>query len=75
MGNEFTAKVKIKRKRLPSSPINVKISATPEENAEGGKFGSSSPAAADKAAFSGLPSSQAPKFKVKTPSGRKGSYK
>lgn len=56
----FKAKVSIKRKRLPSSPINVRISATPEENAEGGTMGSRSPGNAEKAAFN-FPSSPKPK--------------
>lgn len=71
----FTAKVKIKRKSLPTTPIHIKVQATPEETAEGGKFGSSSPVKAEESAFK-FPSSPRPKIKgPKTPSGRRGSYK
>ena len=72
----FKAKIAIKRKRLPSSPINVRISATPEESAQGGAFGSPSPAAAQESAFKfpSSPRAKTPKG-VRTPSGKKGSYK
>lgn len=74
-GNQFTAKVKIKRKSLPTTPIHVKIQATPEDASEGGTFGSSSPTAADESAFK-FPSSPKPKIKgPKSISGKKGSYK
>ena len=73
--NAFTAKVKIKRKRLPSAPIHVKISATPEEGAEGGQFGSASPAESEKAAFR-WPSSTKPKIeKPKAPRGARSGYR
>src|SRR6266567_1981773 len=72
MGTGFTAKIKIKRKTLPSSPINVRISASPEEAAEGDEYGSSNPGAARSAAFK-FPSS--PSAKKTTSSGRRGSFK
>ena len=76
-GTGFTAKVKIKRKSLPSSPIHVKISATPEEKMDGGTFGSSSPANAEKAEFTGMPSSQRPKIMKagKAPRGARGGFR
>ena len=71
----FTAKIKLKRKRLPSSPINIRVSATPEESAMGGTMGSSSPENAEKAAFR-FPSSPKPKMeKTKTPRGARSGYR
>jgi hypothetical protein len=74
--NAFTAKIKLKRKRLPSSPINVRISASPEEVSQGGASGSPNPSAAQEAAFKfpSSPRAKTPKG-VRTPSGKKGSYK
>lgn len=72
---KFVAKIKIKRKSLPTTPIHVKIQATPEGQSEGGAFGDSSPSKAEESAFK-FPSSPAPKgIGVKVPSGKKGSYK
>ena len=72
---KFKAKVVIKKKSLPTKPINIRIQASPEGQSEGGAFGSSSPTAADEAAFK-FPSSPRPKISgAKKYSGRKGSYK
>ena len=71
----FTAKIKIKRKVLPTQPIHIKLQASPEEKAEGGTFGSSSPTKADESAFS-FPSSPKPKIRgAKSISGKRGQYK
>lgn len=76
MGAGFTAKIKIKRKTLPTQPIHVRIDASPEGKSEGGAMGSSSPRNAEAAAFS-FPSSPRPKLEkgVKKMSARKASFK
>lgn len=75
-GNQFGVKIKIKRKTFPTTPIHIRISASPEEKAEGGAMGSSSPTKAEESAFS-FPSSPRPKPSkgVKVISGKKGSYR
>lgn len=76
-GAGFVAKVKIKRKTLPTTPINVRVSASPATAEEGGPMGSTSPRDADSAAFTGFPSSQKPKIErgVKPMSGKRAQYK
>lgn len=75
MSEGFSAKIKIKRKVLPTRPIHIKLQASPEEQSEGGQFGSSSPVKADESAFS-FPSSPKPKIKgAKAVSGKRGQYK
>lgn len=72
----FKAKLTIKRKSLPTRPINIRISASKEEASEGGTFGAANPAKAQEQAFvfPSSPRAKVPKG-IRTPSGRKGSYK
>lgn len=70
----FKAKVAIKRKRLPSQPIHVTIHASQENEAEGGKYGSPYPGAAQQAAlkFPSSPGVRKPRGSFKAIGGRAG---
>lgn len=72
----FKAKVTIKRKRLPTQPINVRIHASQENAAEGGTYGSPYPGAAQQAAlkFPSSPGARKPRGSFKAIGGRAGEY-